>query len=225
MRLLVVEDDNYLAQSLNMALAERGYATEIACDGEQAVLALANNSYDLVVLDLNLPYLDGMEVLKRFRAKGQSTPVLILSARDSLPDRVLGLDSGANDYLVKPFELAEFEARVRALLRKDRWSNLLEIECGNLLFRTNTKQVFIADEKIDLTPRELALLETLLSKVGQLVTKRDLLRTLVTLDLELTMNALDIVMHRLRKKLSRSTCEIKTMRGVGYTLSDTETTS
>ncbi len=225
MRLLVVEDDNYLAQSLNMALAECGYSTEIASDGEQAVLALANNSYDLVVLDLNLPYLDGMEVLKRFRAKGQSTPVLILSARDSLRDRVLGLDSGANDYLVKPFELAEFDARVRALLRKDRWSNLLEIECGNLLFRTNTKQVFIAGEKIDLTPRELALLETLLSKVGSLVTKRDLLRRLVDLDLELTMNALDIVMHRLRKKLSHATCEIKTMRGIGYTLSETEPTA
>jgi DNA-binding response OmpR family regulator len=225
MRLLVVEDDNYLAQSLNMALEERGYLTEIAGDGEQAVLALTNNAYDLVVLDLNLPYIDGMEVLKRFRAKGNSTPVLILSARDSLPDRVLGLDCGANDYLVKPFELVEFEARIRALLRKERWSNLLEIKCGNLLFQTNTKQVFIAGEKTDLTPRELALLETLLAKLGQLVTKRDLLNRLVDLDLELSLNALDIVMHRLRKKLSRSTCEIKTMRGVGYTLSDTETTS
>ena len=117
----------------------------------------------------------------------------ILSARDSLPDRVSGLDCGANDYLVKPFELAEFEARVRALLRKERWSNLLEIKCGDLVFKTNTKQVFVAGEKIDLTARELALLETLLSNLGKLVTKRDLLKRLVDLDLELTLNALDIV--------------------------------
>lgn len=225
MRLLVVEDDNYLAQSLNMALEEQGYLTEIAPDGEQASLALAHNSYDLVVLDLNLPYLDGLEVLKRFRARRQSTPVLILSARDSLPDRVLGLDCGANDYLVKPFELAEFEARVRALLRKEHWSNLLEIKCGDLLFQTNTKQVFIASEKIVLTPRELALLETLLSHLGKLVTKRDLLSKLIDLDLELTLNALDIVMHRLRKKLSSSTCEIKTMRGVGYIIAEAEAIS
>jgi two-component system, OmpR family, response regulator len=225
MRLLVVEDDNYLAQSLNMALEEQGYLTEIASDGQQAVLALANNSYDLVVLDLNLPYLDGMEVLKRFRAKGQSTPILILSARDGLPDRVAGLDCGANDYLVKPFELAEFEARVRALLRKEHWSNLLEIKCGNLTFNTNTKQAFIAGERTELTARELALLEALLSQLGKLVTKRDLLKRLVDLDLELTMNALDIVMHRLRKKISKATCEIKTMRGVGYTISDMEITA
>jgi DNA-binding response OmpR family regulator len=223
MRLLVVEDDIYLAQSLNMALEERGYITEIACDGQQAVLSLVNNSYDLVILDLNLPYIDGMEVLKRFRARGNSTPVLILSAKDSLPDRVLGLDSGANDYMVKPFDLAEFEARVRALLRKEHFSNLLEIKCGNLVFQTNTKEVFIAGKKTDLTPRELALLETLLSNLGKLVTKRDLLRRLVDLDLELTINALDIVMHRLRKKLSYSTCEIKTMRGIGYTISATQT--
>lgn len=218
MRLLLVEDDQYLARSLTMALAEQSYTTELASDGHQAELALTNNYYDLVVLDLTLPYLDGLEVLKRFRARGGSTPVLILSARDTVMDRVKGLDNGANDYLVKPFELAELEARVRALLRKDRWQNFLEAKFGNLVFRTNTKEVTIAGEKIELTPRELAVLEILLSKAGTLVTKKELLSRLSDSELELSMNAMDIVIHRLRKKLLQSNCEIRTMRGIGYTL-------
>lgn len=218
MRLLLVEDDQYLARSLTMALAEQSYTTELASDGHQAELALTNNYYDLVVLDLTLPYLDGLEVLKRFRARGGSTPVLILSARDSVMDRVKGLDNGANDYLVKPFELAELEARVRALLRKDRWQNFLEAKFGNLVFRTNTKEVTIAGDKVELTPRELAVLEILLSKAGTLVTKKELLSRLSDSELELSMNAMDIVIHRLRKKLLQSNCEIRTMRGIGYTL-------
>ena len=218
MRLLLVEDDQYLARSLTMALAEQSYTTELASDGHQAELALTNNYYDLVVLDLTLPYLDGLEVLKRFRARGGSTPVLILSARDSVMDRVKGLDNGANDYLVKPFELAELEARVRALLRKDRWQNFLEAKFGNLVFRTNTKEVTIAGDKVELTPRELAVLEILLSKAGTLVTKKELLSRLSDSELELSMNAMDIVIHRLRKKLLLSNCEIRTMRGIGYTL-------
>lgn len=133
-------------------------------------------------------------------------------------DRVKGLDNGANDYLVKPFELAELEARVRALLRKDRWQNFLEAKFGNLVFRTNTKEVTIAGEKIELTPRELAVLEILLSKAGTLVTKKELLSRLSDSELELSMNAMDIVIHRLRKKLLQSNCEIRTMRGIGYTL-------
>ena len=218
MRLLLVEDDQYLAQSLTMALEGQSYTTELAADGHQADLALTNNYYDLIVLDLTLPQLDGLEVLKRFRARGGSAPVLILSARDSVNDRVKGLDEGANDYLVKPFELTELEARIRALLRKDRWLNLLETKYGNLVFQSSTKEVSIAGQKVDLTPRELAVLEILLSKAGTLVTKRELLNRLSDSDLELSMNAMDIVIHRLRKKLLPSTCEIRTMRGIGYTL-------
>jgi len=214
--MLIVEDDNYLAHSLTAALADQAHSTELARDGNEADLALANDDYDLVVLDLNLPYLDGLEVLRRLRGRRQTTPVLILSARDSVQDRVAGLDSGANDYLVKPFALTEFEARVRALLRKDRFQNLLELRYGNILFNTSTKEIFIADEKIDLTAREMALLEVLLSKAGTLVTKRELLKSLSSQDLELTINALDIVIHRLRKKLQASTCQIQNMRGIGY---------
>lgn len=219
MRLLIVEDDNYLAQSLTLALAGQ-YSTDLASDGQQADLALTHESYDLVVLDLTLPHLDGLEVLKRLRARGKSTPVLILSARDSVADRVAGLDNGANDYLVKPFELIEFEARVRALLRSDFWINQIEQRCGKIVFNAKTKEVFINDQKADLTSRELALLEILLSKAGTLVTKRDLLKRLADCGLELTVNALDIVIHRLRKKLEHSQSEISTMRGVGYTLQD-----
>lgn len=218
MRLLLVEDDQYLAQSLTMALESQSYTTELAADGHQADLALTNNYYDLVILDLTLPQLDGLEILKRFRARGGSAPVLILSARDSVNDRVKGLDEGANDYLVKPFELTELEARIRALLRKDRWLNLLETKYGNLVFQSSTKEVTVAGQKVDLTPRELAVLEILLSKAGTLVTKRELLNRLSDSDLELSMNAMDIVIHRLRKKLLSSTCEIRTMRGIGYTL-------
>jgi two-component system OmpR family response regulator len=216
MRLLIVEDDNYLAHSLTAALSEQSHSTELARDGNEADLALANDQFDLVVLDLNLPYLDGLEVLRRLRARGQTTPVLILSARDSVQDRVSGLDNGANDYLVKPFALTEFEARVRALLRKDRFQNLLELRYGNILFHTSTKEIYISAEKIELTARELALLEVLLSKAGTLVTTRELLKSLSSQDLELTINALDIVIHRLRKKLQASTCQIQNMRGIGY---------
>jgi two-component system, OmpR family, response regulator len=221
MRMLIVEDDSYLAHSLTTALAGEAHSTEVARDGNEADLALANDQYDLVVLDLNLPCLDGLEVLRRLRARGQTTPVLILSARDSVMDRVSGLDSGANDYLVKPFALTEFEARVRALLRKDRFQNLLELNYGNILFNTSTKEIFVGGQKIELTARELALLEVLLSRAGTLVTKRELLKSLSSQDLELTINALDIVIHRLRKKLQSSTCQIHNMRGIGYRILET----
>jgi two-component system, OmpR family, response regulator len=217
-RLLIVEDDSYLAQSIMMALEAQSYSTELASDGYQADLALTNDYYDLIVLDLTLPYLDGLQVLQRLRSRGQSMPVLILSARDSIQDRVAGLDNGANDYLVKPFELPEFEARVRALLRKERWMNLLEVKYGDIVFNTHTKEVHAGGEKLELTARELTLLEILLSNSGKLVTKRDLLKRLAECDLELTVNALDIVIYRLRKKLEHSSCAVQTMRGIGYTL-------
>jgi two-component system, OmpR family, response regulator len=216
MRLLIVEDDAYLAHSLTAALEEQAHSTEVVKDGSEADLVLANDQFDLVVLDLNLPYLDGVEVLRRMRARGKTTPVLILSARDSVEDRVSGLNNGANDYLVKPFALSEFEARVRALLRKDRFQNLLELRYGNVSFDTRTKEVHVGETLIELTARELALLEILISKAGMLVTKRELLTSLSNQDLELTVNALDIVIHRLRKKLHASNCQIQNVRGIGY---------
>ena len=201
-----------------MAFQETGYAVQVSNDGIEADLFLTTSQYDLVVLDLNLPSLDGLEVLKRFRKAGNSTPVLILSARDTVQSRVTGLDLGANDYLTKPFELSELVARVRALIRKNHWGNLNEIVQANLRFDTVDRCVFVNDQKVDLSLRELVILELLLKRAGRVVNKDQLLDELASHDLELSANALEIVIHRLRKKLENFTSSIRTLRGLGYVL-------
>ena len=218
MKILLVEDDDVLSRGLSMALQETGYAVEISGDGAEADLLLATVPYDLIVLDLNLPSLDGLEVLKRFRKSGKSTPILILSARDALQSRIMGLDLGANDYLTKPFELSELAARVRALLRKDNWGNMTEIVQANLRFDTADRTVFLDDQKVELSLRELIILEMLLKRAGRVVNKDQLLDELASHELELTSNALEIVVHRLRKKLDNFTSSIRTLRGLGYVL-------
>jgi two-component system OmpR family response regulator len=218
MKILLVEDDDMLARGLSMALQETGYAVDVSSDGVEADLLLSTVPYDLVVLDLNLPNLDGLEVLKRFRKAGKATPILILSARDALQSRVSGLDLGANDYLTKPFELSELAARVRALLRKDNWGNLTEIVQANLRFDTADRSVFVNDEKVELSLRELIILELLLKRAGRVVNKDQLLDELASHELELSSNALEIVVHRLRKKLENFASSIRTLRGLGYVL-------
>jgi two-component system OmpR family response regulator len=218
MKILLVEDDDMLSKGLSMAFQESGYAVEVSNDGIEADLFLTTAQYDLVVLDLNLPSLDGMEVLKRFRRAGKATPILILSARGSVQSKVNALDLGANDYLTKPFELSELVARVRALVRKNHWGNLNEIVEGNLRFDTVDRCVFVADEKIDLSMRELVILELLLKRAGRTVHKDQLLDELASHDLDLSANALEIVIHRLRKKLENFTSPIRTLRGLGYVL-------
>ncbi|HEY9680436.1 MAG TPA: response regulator transcription factor [Oculatellaceae cyanobacterium] len=218
MKILLVEDDDVLSRGLRMALQESGYAVEVSNDGAEADLLLATVSYDLIVLDLNLPSLDGLEILKRFRKAGKSTPILILSARDALQTRVMGLDLGANDYLTKPFELSELAARVRALLRKDNWGNLTEIVQGNLRFDTTDRSVFVDEKKVELSLREVIILEMLLKRAGRVVNKDQLLDELASHELELTSNALEIVVHRLRKKLEHFASPIRTLRGLGYVL-------
>jgi two-component system OmpR family response regulator len=218
MKILLVEDDDMLSKGLSMAFQETGYAVQVSNDGIEADLFLSTAQYDLVVLDLNLPSLDGLEVLKRFRKAGKSTPVLILSARDTVQSRVTGLDLGANDYLTKPFELSELVARVRALVRKNHWGNLNEIVQANLRFETVDRCVFVDDQKVDLSLRELVILELLLKRAGRVVNKEQLLDELASHDLELSANALEIVIHRLRKKLENFTSSIRTLRGLGYVL-------
>jgi len=218
MKILLVEDDDMLSKGLSMAFQETGYAVQVSNDGIEADLFLTTSQYDLVVLDLNLPSLDGLEVLKRFRKAGNSTPVLILSARDTVQSRVTGLDLGANDYLTKPFELSELVARVRALIRKNHWGNLNEIVQANLRFDTVDRCVFVNDQKVDLSLRELVILELLLKRAGRVVNKDQLLDELASHDLELSANALEIVIHRLRKKLENFTSSIRTLRGLGYVL-------
>lgn len=218
MKILLAEDDKFLADGLSMVLRDSGYAVDTESDGANVPVAVSTTPYDLLVLDLGLPNLDGLDVLKRIRAKGETIPVLILTARDAVQDRVKGLDLGANDYLTKPFELPELEARIRALIRKDNWSNRTEINLGSLLFKTVDRVASIEGKIIDLTARELAVLEILLQKLGTSVDKQRITSLISSWDQEVTENAVGIVIHRLRKKLEEANVTIKTSRGLGYRL-------
>lgn len=218
MRILLAEDDTFLADGLSMVLRDNGYAVDIEADGANVPIAVCTTPYDLLVLDLGLPNLDGLDVLKRIRSKGETIPVLILTARDALQDRVKGLDLGANDYLTKPFELPELEARIRALIRKDTWSNRTEITVGSLVFNTVDRVGSINGKPIDLTARELAVLEILLQKLGTSIDKQRITSLISSWDEEVTENAIGIVIHRLRKKIEEANLTIKTSRGLGYRL-------
>jgi two-component system OmpR family response regulator len=216
MRILLAEDDQFLANGLCMALGNSGYSVDRVGTGTEADLALNVTTYDLLILDLGLPQMDGLEVLKRLRSKGLRLPVLILTARDGLDDRVKGLDLGANDYLIKPFHLPELEARIRALLRKDHWGNKTEIVCGPIRFDTVARSCMINDQPLELSARELAVIEILLQNTGRVVNKTQITERLSSWDTEVTFNAIEIVMHRLRKKLDQSGFTIRTLRGLGY---------
>jgi two-component system OmpR family response regulator len=184
--------------------------------GDEADHALKTCSYDLLLLDLGLPALDGMEVLQRLRGRGQVLPVLVLTARDTLQDLVKGLDLGANDYLTKPFDLLELEARIRALIRKDHWGNRTVVKNGSLEFDTVARQLTIHGNLVELSAREIAALEILLQRVGKIVTKAQLAEHLSNWEIEITNNAIEIVIHRLRKKLENTDLSLRTMRGLGY---------
>lgn len=218
MKILLAEDDKYLAQGLSMILRDNGYAVDLAMTGPEADVALSVSEYDLLILDLGLPKMDGLEVMQRMKNRGISTPILILTARDRLEDRVQGLDLGANDYITKPFELPELEARVRALLRKDLWANRTEVTFSRLHFNTVSRTATVNSIPLDFTARELAVLECLLQRVGRLVSKDQLAASLSNWDEDLSFNALGITIHRLRKKLEQHQITIRAIRGLGYRL-------
>jgi len=218
MRILLAEDDDLLADGIAMALRHSGYTVDEVRAGPEADMAAGVTPYDLIILDLGLPRLDGIDVLKRIRARGQKVPVLVITARDGIEDRVKGLDSGANDYLVKPFQLPELEARIRALIRKDVWHNQTEVRYGALVYDTVGRTALINDEPLDFSAREIAVLELMLQRAGRVVSKSQIGEHLSTWDVELTHNAIDIIMHRLRKKLENSGVNLKTLRGLGYVL-------
>lgn len=215
MRILLAEDDRFLADGLCLVLRDSGFCVDHTDNGSDADLALSSINYDLLVLDLGLPGIDGLEVLRRLRQRGRQLPVLILTARDQLDDRVQGLDSGANDYLTKPFQIRELEARIRALIR-GTWQNRTTIAVGNLSFDTTSRTVYLNDKIVELTPRELAVLELLIKNRGSIVYKERICDQLSSWDTDLTNNALDIAVHRLRKRLSNSGFNIRTLRSVGY---------
>lgn len=218
MRVLLVEDDEYLLSALQLALKHKGYAVDSVQNGIDAQAALLTSPYDLVLLDLGLPGLDGTTVLSDLRAKGQSMPVIIMTARDGVDDRIHGLDIGANDYLVKPFDIRELEARMRAALRKSHWSNKLDIEMGELVLNTNSGRILLRNQQLDLTPKETVILKMLMSRGGQVVSKRQLMEQLSDWVEESSENAVEILVHRLRKKLEPTGVLISTVRGFGYKL-------
>jgi two-component system OmpR family response regulator len=216
MRILIVEDDEILANGLTRAMTAAGYASDHVSDGEQALSMLLDGCYDLAILDLSLPRLDGLMVLRQVRAEKRTLPVILLTARDTVEDRVRGLDLGADDYLPKPFSLAELEARVRALLRRGPGSNAVTITCGKLEFDSVGRQAVLAGEPVDLSARELAVLETLLFRQGKVVGKEHLIESLCAYGEEVTYNAIEVYVHRLRKKLQPGGVDIRTVRGLGY---------
>ncbi|MDL2404156.1 response regulator [Rhizobium calliandrae] len=218
MRLLIVEDNRELASWLGKALRQAQYAVDIAYDGEDAEHMLKVAGYAVVILDLSLPKMDGLTLLKRLRQGGSKVPVIILTANASLDGRVAGLDSGADDYLAKPFEIAELEARIRALVRRGHDRAAPEIAVGNLLFDGGTRQFFLDGETLALTPREHAVLEHLIMKVGTTVTKAALSESVFGFDDLADTSAIEIYVHRVRKKLEGSAVQIATLRGLGYLL-------
>lgn len=222
MRILLAEDDQFLADGLLLVLRDSGYTVDLAINGLDADSALLESSYDLLILDIGLPKLDGFEILKRTRGRGQSLPVLILTARDRIEDRVAGLDFGANDYLTKPFQLPELEARIRALLRKGCWDNRSEVRFAGLQFSTTTRVASIEGKILDLSAREVALLEILLQHLGRLMSKDQIAELITGWEEELTSNAIAISIHRLRKKLEEHGITIQSIRGLGYRLEKTE---
>jgi DNA-binding response OmpR family regulator len=217
MRILIAEDDAIIADGLSRSLRQGGYAVDWAPNGLEADGALATVTYDLLILDLGLPKLPGLEVLKRLRARGSQVPVLILTALDGTGDRVKGLDLGADDYMVKPFELAELEARVRALTRRSAGTTPT-IQCGQLSYDQVGRVAQIQGQTLDLSAREIGLLEVLLTRMGRLVSKDQLVDHLCGWGEEVSHNAIEVYVHRLRKKLEAGGVKIATVRGLGYCL-------
>jgi two-component system, OmpR family, response regulator len=218
MRILVVEDDAVLAAALTRALNQSAYAVDLVADGEAANDALTATAYDLVVLDIALPKVDGLAVLRRLRDRRSHTPVLILTARDTLEDRVTGLDSGADDYLTKPFDLPEFEARVRALIRRGHNTSGGSMLHGRLRLDTAARRLFHGDQPVDMSARELALTELLFARQGRVVSKEQIIDHLFGFGDDVGSNAIEVYVHRVRRKLEPFGIEIRTVRGMGYLL-------
>lgn len=220
MRLLVVEDDPQIANALTLALRRAGHTVEALGDGRDADLRLATEEYDLILLDIGLPGLDGYQVLRNLRARGQQTPALLLTARDELQDRLRGLNAGADDYVIKPFEFAELEARIRAVARRALGRSGVDVELGRIQLRLSERAAFTEGTPIDLSPREFGLLECLMLRHGRVVSKSRLQEHLGDAGGELTEGAIEIHIHRLRKKLADTGVEIRTLRGFGYLLDE-----
>ncbi len=220
MKLLIVEDDALLQSGLAQALSAQGYAIDCASNAAQSNSLLQSAQYSLIVLDLGLPDRDGASLLRQWRRDGIAVPVLILTARDALDDRVDGLDAGADDYLVKPFALVELQARVRALIRRYQGHSDNLLQQGDLTVNLTSQQVLLENLSLEITPKEFALLTRLLMRVGQNVHRETLQQDLYSWNDDPGSNTLEVHIHNLRRKLGKD--RIKTVRGVGYRLETRE---
>lgn len=216
MRLLLVEDDRSLGQGIRVALGAEGYTLDWLQDGASARHALRTETFDLLLLDLGLPRLDGLDLLQQLRAEQQDLPVLILTARDGTADRIAGLDAGADDYLIKPFDVDELKARVRALLRRSQGRAQPLLEHAGVSLDPATQQVRYLNTEVVVTPMEYQLLHQLMVRPGKVVTRERLSRALYGWQERVESNTLEVLIHNLRKKLCSEL--IRTVRGVGYVL-------
>jgi len=217
MRLLLVEDDSMIGESINEALTNENYAVDWVRDGHSAELALANGVYDLLLLDLGLPKKQGLQVLKEYRQQNGMLPVLIITARDAMADKVSGLDAGADDYLVKPFDLDELYARVRALLRRHTGRVQPVIKYGSVTLNPASREVFLDGQLLNLSAHEFSLLLTLLDPPERVLSLAELEEKLYSWDHEVASNTVEVLIHRLRRKLG--TDFIRNVRGIGYKVS------
>ena len=216
--ILLAEDDEVLSDGISKALAQKGYSVDVFDNGLDAQQAFVGAKFDLIILDLGLPKLDGLSVLQHVRLQSKSVPILIVTARDGLIDRVGGLDLGADDYITKPFDLPELEARVRALLRRSTNTKEEEIVLGELRFDVLGRRAYIKGLPLELSARELAVLELLMQRSGRVVNKEQLIEYMYGWDEEVTYNAIEVNVHRLRKKIEAANVNIRTIRGLGYLL-------
>ena len=219
MRLLVVEDDKKIASFVVNGLKQSGYAVDHSADGESALVLAENTPYDAAIVDLMLPKLDGLSLIQRLRAQGQRLPVLILSAKASVDDRVKGLQAGSDDYLTKPFAFSELLARVQALIRRStQAAEPTKLTVGDLMLDLLTREVTRGVERIELQPREFALLEYLMRNAGRTVTKTMVLEHVWDYSFDPQTNVVDVLVHRLRAKVDPDKTRLHTIRGVGYAL-------
>lgn len=216
MKLLIVEDDLLLQEGLALGLANEGYALDCAATAAEADSLIQSGEYSLVILDLGLPDKDGATLLSQWRRRGVDNPVLILTARDAIEDRIHGLDSGADDYLVKPFSLAELQARARALIRRYQGHSDNQVVDGDLTLNLQTQQVLCDSHPVEVTPKEFALLTRLIMRSGQTVHRETLQQDIYSWQDDPGSNTLEVHIHNLRRKLGKD--RIKTVRGVGYRL-------
>lgn len=221
MRILLVEDDIMLADSIREGLEKGGLSVDHLAAAEPAESALALTHYDLAIIDIGLPRMSGLELIRRSRQRGISLPVLVLTARDGLDDRIQGLDLGADDYMVKPFQLPELQARMRALIRRSCSASSSELKAGLIRLDLARHTATMDGNPLDLTGREWEILQQLMLASPNVLTKQKMVESLSAWENEVTTNAVEIYISRLRQKLAESGVEIRTIRGIGYRLDET----